>query len=85
MKPSALELTTENPFSDEEHGNFAEVLGFCGDPLIIERLKELGIHRGVKIEAYGRAPFGGPKLYRLGATVLALREEEAECIRIQKL
>ena len=72
---TAIDLTTKAPRG--------EVLGFCGEPVIVERLKELGIHQGVKIEVCGWAPFGGPRLFRLGATVIALRREEADCIRIQ--
>lgn len=55
------------------------IKGFQGEPLIVERLKEMGFHQGLEIEAVGRAPFGGPCLYRFGNTVLALRSEEAEC------
>jgi len=60
-----------------------EVVGFCGEPLLIERLKELGFHQGLKLQLVGQAPFGGPQLYRFGNTVLALRYEEAACTLIQ--
>lgn len=61
----------------------AEVLGFSGDPSLIERLKEMGIFQGLRITCCGQAPFGGPKLFRLGATVIALREEEAQCLQVK--
>ncbi len=59
-----------------------KIIGFCGDHLLIERLKEMGIHQGLQIQSCGRSPFGGPFLFRFGATVVALRKEEAQCIRI---
>jgi ferrous iron transport protein A len=59
-----------------------EVIGFQGDELLIERLKELGFYVGVKIRYVGKAPFAGPLLIRLGATVMALRQEEAACLRM---
>lgn len=63
----------------------AKIKGFCGDPLIIERLRELGLHHGLEVQAVGRAPFGGPQLFRFGNTVLALRREEAQCTLIEIL
>lgn len=61
------------------------IQGFSGDPLVIERLKEMGLHQGLELEPVGRAPFGGPLLFRFGSTVLALRTEEAACTLIQAL
>ena len=56
-----------------------KIQGFVGDPVIVERLKEMGFYPGLEIELVGRAPFGGPLIFRFGNTVLALRNEEAEC------
>lgn len=61
------------------------IQGFSGDQLIIERLKEMGLHQGLEVQVVGRAPFGGPLLFRFGNTVLALRAEEAECTLIETL
>jgi ferrous iron transport protein A len=63
----------------------AEVVGYLGDADLIERLKELGIHPGLQMTYLGRAPFSGPLLFRFGATVLALREEEVACLRLKRL
>lgn len=60
-----------------------QVIGFSGDHLIIERLKEMGLHKGLEIEFVGRAPLQGPMIYRFGNTILALRAQEAACIQIQ--
>lgn len=61
----------------------ARIEGFHGDSVIVERLKEMGLHQGLEVAPVGRAPFGGPLLFRFGNTVLALRFEEAQCALIQ--
>jgi ferrous iron transport protein A len=61
----------------------ARIEGFSGDSVLVERLKEMGLHQGLEVTPVGRAPFGGPLLYRFGNTVLALRYEEAQCAQIQ--
>jgi ferrous iron transport protein A len=61
----------------------ARIEGFNGDSVLVERLKEMGLHQGLEVTPVGRAPFGGPLLYRFGNTVLALRYEEAQCALIQ--
>lgn len=63
----------------------ARIHGFSGDSTVIERLKEMGLHQGLELQPVGRAPFGGPLLFRFGNTVLALRVEEAQCALIQTL
>lgn len=63
----------------------ARIKSFCGDPLVVERLKEMGLHQGLEVQSVGQAPFGGPLLFRFGNTVLALRAEEAECTLIETL
>ena len=63
----------------------AKVQGVSGDPFVIERLKEMGLHPGLEIQAIGQAPVGGPLLFRFGNTVLALRREEAACTLIEQV
>lgn len=55
-----------------------------GSPIIVERLKEMGLYPGLEIIYLGRAPFKGPHLIRLGSVVLALRQEEAQCILLSR-
>ncbi len=61
----------------------AIISDFQGESLLIERLKEMGLYQGLEIELVGHAPFGGPMLFQFGNTVLALRNEEALCVKIQ--
>lgn len=53
-----------------------------GDQIIAERLLDLGFHPGVEIEFMSRMPLGGPVVVRIGASLLALREEEALCLKV---
>ncbi len=60
-----------------------EVLGIRGEPAICERLQEMGLHKGLKIQLLGRAPLKGPLLIQFGTSFIALRAEEAACTLIQ--
>lgn len=56
--------------------------GLIGDSQITERLSDLGLYKGLELECLGRAPFGGPLIFRFGSGILALREKEAACVLI---
>lgn len=71
------QITTDRPF--------VKINGFQGDASLIERLREMGLHPDQKIELIGQAPLGGPKLFRISSTVLALRPQEAECVQVEAL
>jgi ferrous iron transport protein A len=53
-----------------------------GDQGITERLMDMGLHPGVELELIGRMPMGGPLIVRVETTFLALREEEAMCLKV---
>lgn len=71
-----------NEFKYPLHSSL-EVIDFKGDLEVIERLKEMGLKAGQFIRIEGRAPFGGPILIRMAATVLALRNEEFVCVNLK--
>lgn len=54
-----------------------------GDSILTQRLRELGIHRGVPVRMLGQAPFKGPFLYQIHNSVIALRRREAECVKVK--
>lgn len=64
-------------------GQALEIIGFLGSSMMQERLLEMGLRKGLKLEFLGQAPFGGPILIRFKTSVLALRTEEAECVEVQ--
>ncbi len=80
---SLLDLSTNSLGSAGE--TRARITGFAGEVSIVERLQEMGMHHGMIVQCLGRTPFKGPLLYRMGATVVALRNGEAQCILIQTL
>lgn len=53
-----------------------------GPEHLVVRLLELGFTKGVQTRVIGRALFGSPVFVEVRGAVLALRENEAECIQI---
>lgn len=62
-----------------------QVTDFTGPNILIERLHEIGLHKGCKLIVLGQAPLKGPLLIEFQTTVLALRDEESACLVIQSL
>ena len=56
-----------------------------GDPLIVERLIDMGFHPGVEIECINRMVSGGPSVIRVQSSLFALREEESQCLKVSDL
>ena len=53
-----------------------------GTAELVVRLMELGFTPGQEIRLTGRALFGSPVYVEVRGAVLALRKNEAECIRV---
>lgn len=68
--------------SSIKNGQSFEISGFQEEPLMRERLHEMGLRKGLMITLIGRAPFGGPLLIRFNTSFLAIRNEEAACIQV---
>lgn len=60
------------------------VKGLQGDFQVVTRLQQLGFREDLIIRFQGRAPFGGPYLFRVGAMTIALRAEETQCLILKK-
>ncbi len=56
----------------------------CSDKLK-NRLYELGIYEGAVITPVLKSPFGEPKAYRAGDSVIALRNSDCDNITVKKL
>lgn len=59
-----------------------QLVDLIGDAYVVSRLKEMGFAPGQRLYFVGRAPFSGPFMVRTGSMVFALREEEAQCLRL---
>jgi ferrous iron transport protein A len=53
-----------------------------GDAVLVSRLREMGFVRGETVEVVGRAPFGEPLLVEIRGATVALRKEEAQCVKL---
>lgn len=53
-----------------------------GDPKLLARLREMGFIPGEIAVVKGRVAFGDPILVSIGNTTVALRRQEAECVRV---
>ena len=78
-------LSTVADVSSLRSGSRFQILDFSGDDVILERLRELGLRKGSEITYVRQAPFGGPYLFQLPTTLLALREEELRCLKFKIL
>lgn len=59
------------------------LLGYLEGPaLMVERLYEIGFLPGEHFSVLGKIPFGGPWLICVRGVTVALRESEAECLRV---
>lgn len=55
------------------------IQALSGHPELVQRLREVGLREGLKIEVIGRIVFGGPLIVRVGPIKIALRDQEAKC------
>ena len=72
--------------SQLQPGEEARVLGIsrdCRAPQM-RRLLDLGLVPGTPVTAEFRSPNGDPTAYRIRGSLIALRREEGEMIRIQR-
>lgn len=64
-------------------GRSAIVLNLEGDPALVQRLYELGMFEGERVEILGFAPLGDPIELRVGNTRLSLRRSEAAAVIVE--
>ena len=80
-------LQTDTRLSELAYGEEAEILGIdesCKGE-VRRRLLDLGFVRGTKITVQNISPLSNPVAYSLRNTLIALRNEQAACILINKL
>ena len=67
---------------DLPDGSPSRVRRLYGDPLLRERLAELGFTPGSQVEIRSRAPFGATIQVRVRGGVSAVRGHEARCVDV---
>jgi len=63
-------------------GGSASVSGLSGDPLLRERLAELGFTPGTSVRVVRKAPLGDPLHVRVRSGSFAIRADEAQCVHV---
>jgi ferrous iron transport protein A len=63
-------------------GGHGTVTALAGDPALVQRLYELGLFEGERVEVVGFAPLGDPVEVRIGSTRLSLRRREAAAVTV---
>jgi ferrous iron transport protein A len=69
--------------ADLSCGQQAEVLAISGHPAFVQRIYELGLLEGERVELVAVAPLGDPIEIRLGNSRLSLRRSEAADIEVR--
>lgn len=69
--------------TDLKAGQVAHILRVGGEDAFRERLCELGISPGAKVNLKSKLPFNGPIIMRVESTTLALRKEEASQVEVK--
>lgn len=64
-------------------GSIVELVQLDGDLDIVNRLIDMGFRPGAQIEYIKRMINQGPLVLRLNSTLLALRNEEASCLKVK--
>jgi Fe2+ transport system protein FeoA len=63
-------------------GTSVRVVSVFGEPLLRERLVELGFTPGALVYVRGRAPLGDPIEVKVRGGILAVRRDEAACVDV---
>ncbi|WIM88702.1 FeoA family protein [Candidatus Mycobacterium wuenschmannii] len=65
-------------------GQWATVVGTIAEanPVIANRLNQLGFRARARVDVVRRAPLGDPTIYRVHDTELCLRRREAQLIEV---
>jgi ferrous iron transport protein A len=74
---------TLRTLADLSPGQSAVVVSVSGDPALVQRLYEMGLLEGERVEFVARAPLGDPIEIRFGNSRLSLRRSEAAGIEVR--
>ncbi|MCB1264933.1 MAG: ferrous iron transport protein A [Mycobacterium sp.] len=71
--------------ADLTPGQRARVVGYGTEvePSTARRLFDLGISPGIEVVMVRRAPLRDPVIYRVGDYEIALRGQQARCVRVE--
>ena len=64
-------------------GSKAIITGLCAEGGIRRRLQDLGFVEGSQVDCVNVSPLGDPTAYRISNTIIALRHEDADTIKVR--
>lgn len=76
---------TCSPLAQLVVGQRGRILSLSGDPIVVQRLMEMGVLEGDEVELLAIAPLGDPIEVRLGDSRLSFRRREATQIQVELL
>lgn len=69
--------------ADLSPGQSAEIVSLAGPAALVQRLYEMGLLEGERVEVVARAPLGDPIEIRFGNSRLSLRKAEAAFVTVR--
>ena len=63
----------------------AKITSICAQGEMSRRLRDMGLIPGTEVKVIGRAPLKDPVALRLRDFTLTLRNNEADCIMVEKM
>lgn len=69
--------------ADLTPGQSAEIVSLAGPAALVQRLYEMGLLEGERVEVIARAPLGDPIEIRFGNSRLSLRKAEAANVEVR--
>lgn len=69
-------------FNEVTLGSTVKLAALEGDQDLVNRLLDMGLHPGSQIEYVNRMIGQGPYVLRFDSTLIALREDEAHCLKV---
>lgn len=75
---------TENiSLSELLPGSKAIITDLCAEGGMRRRLQDLGFVEGSEVDCINISPLGDPTAYRISSTIIALRHEDADKIKVK--
>lgn len=75
----------ENSLRSLEIREKARITSITASGEMSRRLRDMGLVTGTEVEVVGRAPLKDPVALRLRGFTLTLRNNEADCIMVEKM
>ena len=66
-------------------GQRGRIIALRGDPILVQRLMEMGMLEGDEVELLAFAPLGDPIELRLGDSRLSVRRADAARVEVESL